>query len=44
MKQVTIPNKRVANNQTFSLFGDKVLLRDPSLKTNQERAATMILE
>lgn len=25
-------------------MGDKVLLRDPSLKTNQERVASVILE
>ena len=43
-KLQTIPDKVAARQQDFALNGDKVLLRDPSLKTNQERAASVILE
>ena len=43
-KLQSIPDKVASRKQDFALSGGKMLLRDPSLRTNQEKAATLILE
>jgi len=40
LRQQSIPNRRNQPEVNFELAGDRVLLRDPSLKTNQEKVVS----